>query len=53
MKLEEVVVLKGMWKLRVGTDLKDNTIALGHVEFGEKETFWNGKERLMVLDRRV
>lgn len=51
MSLGEVVVLKRIWNLRVGTDLRDNTIGLGHAEFGEKETFLNGKESLMVLDR--
>lgn len=45
MKLEEMVVLKEMWKLRVGTDLNANTIALRHAEFGEKRNIfeWKGE----------
>lgn len=35
-KLEDVMVLKGMWKLRVDADLRGNTIALEHIEFEEK-----------------
>ena len=35
-KLEDVMVLKGMWKLRVDADLKGNTIVLEHIELEEK-----------------